>query len=201
VPVRGAGRRLRQQITVLANVLLRCCLPGHPVRLCHGIHNAMLKPVPPHVKRLRSRLGVAQAGAHPPRSGSPAVPGPVPGPGTGMVHAARARPGNSARTTIVCASRSGTHPARTSRQPPRQPRRCFPRLIAKSAHAAIIPGANDNDTLGRADHTSSPWPPSGHIADTWWRRRACPMRCMAVSGLRRAAWAGKSWGSTLTLDA
>jgi len=50
---RGAGGRLRQEVTVLANVLLGCCLPGRPVRLWRGIHNAMLTPAPPPVKQLR----------------------------------------------------------------------------------------------------------------------------------------------------
>jgi hypothetical protein len=42
----GAGGRLRQEIAVLANVLLGRCLPGCPVRLRRGVHNAMLMPGP-----------------------------------------------------------------------------------------------------------------------------------------------------------
>jgi len=51
---RRAGYCLRQEITVLTEVLLGCGLPGHPVRLRLGIHNGRLLPAPPRVKRLSS---------------------------------------------------------------------------------------------------------------------------------------------------
>lgn len=57
---RGAGYRLRQEITVLTDVLVGCRLPGHPVRLRRGIHQARLLPVPQRVKRLSSRWPPAQ---------------------------------------------------------------------------------------------------------------------------------------------
>ena len=47
---------------------------GCAVRLRRGIHNAMLNPVPPPVKHLRSGLGLARAGPYPQRPGSPAAP-------------------------------------------------------------------------------------------------------------------------------
>jgi hypothetical protein len=53
---RGAGGRLRQEIAVLVNILLRCRLPGHPVRPRRGVHNAMLMPAPPARQAIKTDL-------------------------------------------------------------------------------------------------------------------------------------------------
>jgi hypothetical protein len=39
---RGPGRRLREQVVVLADVLARCRLPRRPVRLRHRVHGFRL---------------------------------------------------------------------------------------------------------------------------------------------------------------